>query len=78
MSTTVCRPTLSATANVTAIMTSSAAAVTSRVRPNGPSGMPLIGPALDGEDLVDAHPALLEGQRAAGQVQAPHADLLRR
>ena len=27
------------------------------------------------EDLVHAHPALLEGQRAAGQVEAPDADL---
>src|SRR6202044_960063 len=32
--------------------------------------------APDREDLVDAHPALFEGQRAAGQVQAPDPDLL--
>jgi len=41
LSTTLCRPAFSATANVMAIMTSSATAVASRVRPNGPSGMPL-------------------------------------
>ena len=35
-------PTFSATANVTAIMTSSATAVASSVTPNGPSGIPLI------------------------------------
>ena len=27
---------------------------------------------LHGEDLVDAHPALLEGERAADEVEAPH------
>ena len=70
-------------------MTSSAAAVTSSVRPNGPSGdaahragrlarvRAVRAVRVDGEDLVDAHPAVLEGQGAPGQVQAPQADLLR-
>ena len=68
VSTTLCLRTFSATANVTACMASSAPAVTSRVTPNGPAGTPLtVSP--DGEDLVDAHPAFLEGQRAARQVR---------
>ena len=40
-----CLPAFSATANVTAIMTSSAAAVASRVTTNGPAGRPLTGRA---------------------------------
>ena len=41
VSTTLCFPALLATAKVTAIMTSRAAAVLVRVIPNGPAGMPL-------------------------------------
>ena len=41
VSTTLCLPAFSATANVTPIITSSAAAVLSTVTTNGPAGMPL-------------------------------------
>ena len=50
VSTTLCLPTFSAMANVTAIMTSSAAAVQPRVTANGPAGRPLTGRA--GLDLA--------------------------
>ena len=43
VSTTLCLPALSATANVTAIKTSSAAAVQPSVTANGPAGRPLTG-----------------------------------
>ena len=45
VSTTLCLPALSATANVTAIITSSAAAVQASVTTNGPAGRPLTGRA---------------------------------
>jgi hypothetical protein len=45
VSTTLCLPAFSATANVTAIITSSAAAVQASVTTNGSAGSPLTGPA---------------------------------
>jgi hypothetical protein len=41
VSATLCLPAVRAAANVTAIMASKVTAVTRRVRPNGPAGMPL-------------------------------------
>src|SRR4051794_13291955 len=83
---TACLPARRATANVTAITTTIASAVHPRetAKARGPREPMPVAPApghpaapagarLHRQDLVDAHAALLEGQRAADEVEPPHA-----
>src|SRR6478672_1641231 len=83
---TACLPARRATANVTAITTTIASAVHPRETAKAPRstepmsvvpdpGHPAasVGARLHRQDLVDAHAALLEGQRPADEVEPPHA-----
>src|ERR1700722_7585804 len=82
LSTTLCLPAFSATANVTAIITSSAVAVLSSVTANGPAGMPLTPPdaaasrrrgSYPGQgELADADVSGPEAGFGVGQVEGPH------
>ena len=73
-STTLCRPTRSADrrrCHQQAAALTAAAPGSPAASERSASTARLTLAAPDGEDLVDAHPALLERQRAAGQVEPP-------